>query len=404
MRLEIAQKNLLQDEFSLQRIRSNDDEVLIEQIRDIGWTAELPATSIVDTSKFLAATAFSIKITNSTNQKTTIKATGNIVEYPWIAEPLIFHAMMYADVNTTVTAFIHPPNVSYTSVSSISQQITAGQWSPVFSNEYLFGGDNNAGSPVSVTVVIEQTTTEPIYFTLPTLTLAEPEKYNQMYILSQPHFPDIFRDVDLESVNPSRPFAKIFHSMSADFSQAMDKYVRMTNFERTEINHSSVETRDDPYNVLTRSELTDPSLMTPEYLEWGSMLRGSTILSDIKIADTSVFDPSFDFRRWQVTTAAYGHSAGSKASIKESVRNILSDKRLVLVTPLWNGNQFEIMIRTITSETPGNLVVGASSPAVLAVAENTRPAGYVFLHQTVDSVGFILNDPDFGVFDQNEID
>ena len=403
MRLEIAQKNLLSDAFSLQRLKSNDDEFIIQQINANGWTIDPPATYVVEASQYVSATTFSLAITNSTNSPTVIRAVGQNVEYPYIAESLIFHALVYVSVDTNITVYLHQSDTNYTSVSSTTETLSAGQWSPIFSNEKLFGDNDSATTSLSVTIVIDQASVDPIYLTLPTLTLAEPEKYNQIYQLSQPYFPDIFKDVDLESTNPSRPFAKIYHSMSADLSQAMDKYVRMTNFERSEINHANVEVSDSPYNILSRSELTDPSLMTQEYLEWGSMLRGSQILSDLKISNVSVLPSEFDFRRWQVQTAAFGHLAGSKKSIKAAVQIILSGNRLVLVTPLWQGNQFVIMIRTVNSETPGNLSVGQSSPKVLAIAENTRPAGYAFLHQTVTNFFFILNDPDFGVFDQNKI-
>jgi hypothetical protein len=54
----------------------------------------------------------------------------------------------------------------------------------------------------------------------------------------------------------------------------------------------------------------------------------------------------------------------------------------------------------LVSETPGNPVEGTSSPEVLAALEDARPAGYVVLHETLDVIGFVLNDPEFGVFDQ----
>ena len=90
--------------------------------------------------------------------------------------------------------------------------------------------------------------------------------------------------------------------------------------------------------------------------------------------------------------------------VKEAFKTLLSGSRAVLVTPLWEGEQFEIMIRTLVSETPNNPAEGQTSNKVLAVAEPTRPAGFVFLHETVDEINFILNDPDFGVFNINDLD
>lgn len=405
MRIEIAQKNLLSSALSLERISSTDSQSLANSVETSGWSVDAPATFVIDESSFLSAAAFNLKVTNSTETDTIIRGVQSSVAYPYVAENLIFHAMMFCEKNITVSGYLHKTDDAYTTVTPNTQNIIAGRWTPAFSNEYLFGDDNTPYASVTMTIVIEtETTLTPVFFTLPVLTLNEPEKYNQFSELSKTMFPDIFRDVDIESTNPSRPLAKIYHSMTADLSQAMDKYVRMTNFERSEINHGSVELTDDPYNILSRSELTDPDLMTPEYLEWGAMLRGAPTLSDIQSGGVSVFDASFDFRRWQVKTGVFGHNAGSKTAVKEAVKTLLSGSRAVLVTPLWEGEQFEIMIRTLVSETPNNPAEGQTSNKVLAVAEPTRPAGFVFLHETVDEINFILNDPDFGVFNINDLD
>jgi hypothetical protein len=86
--------------------------------------------------------------------------------------------------------------------------------------------------------------------------------------------------------------------------------------------------------------------------------------------------------------------------LKDSAKLVLSDTKSVLVSPLNDGNRFEIMVRTLVSETPGNPVEGTSSPAVLAVLQDAKPAGYTVLHETLDEFGFVLNDSQFGAFNQ----
>jgi hypothetical protein len=113
-----------------------------------------------------------------------------------------------------------------------------------------------------------------------------------------------------------------------------------------------------------------------------------------------VVDSQVDFERWQLITKAYGQAAGSKQSMKDSARLVLTDTKSVLITPLKDGNRFEIMVRTLVSETPGNPEEGTSSPEVLAVLQDAKPAGYTVLHETLDEFGFILNDSTFGAFDQ----
>jgi len=58
-------------------------------------------------------------------------------------------------------------------------------------------------------------------------------------------------------------------------------------------------------------------------------------------------------------------------------------------------------VRTITSETPGVVAEGDESEELLSVLEATRPAGFILSHEAVDLIAFVLNDPDFGVFNQN---
>lgn len=408
MRLEISQKNLLDSKLSLQRLVGSSDISLIEQLNTNGWTIDSPGTFVVDPDQYLLATAFSLRFINSTTQNIVIRATQSSIIYPYSVEKLIFHAMMFPEEDVIASVYLHLSGTLHTSVIPNIQEIPAGKWSPVFSNEQSFDNSGNSltgAVSATITIVIETTSPDrPIYFTLPTLTLNEPENYNQFSLLSKPLFPDVFRDVDSESTNPVRPLAKMYHSMSTDLSQAMDKYVRMSNYDREELGHASADLDGDPFNTLTRSELTDPELMTPEYLEWGAMLRGAQTLADIQVNNVSVLPDNFDFRRWQVRTAAFGHNAGSRESVKNTVKNVLTGAQKVLVTPLWQGATFNIMIRTLNSETPGNLTVGATSPTVLAVAEQTRPAGFTFVHNTVNAINFILNDPDFGVFNQSDLE
>lgn len=404
MRLEIVQKNLLSSSLSLERISNPDSTTLTTAVETNGWTSDSPSTFVIDQTFFYTATAFALKISNPTTTNIILRGTQLAVPYPYIAEELIFHSIIFCETDVVVSAYLHPSDSNYTTVVPNTQTVIAGQWLPIFSNAYIFGNENFAHMDVSITLVIQtESSLAPVFFTLPTLTQNEPEKYNQFSLLSKKYFPDIFREVDIESTNPNRPLAKIYHSMTADLSQAMDKYVRMTNFERSELNTATVETDGDPYNILSRSELTDPDLMTPEYLEWGAMLRGAPTISDIQLSGVSVLPSEFNFRQWQVKTGAFGHAAGSRESVREAVKTILTGSKTVLVSPLWDGEQFTIMIRTLVSETPDNPVEGQSSDKVLAVAEPTRPAGFTFLHETLDEVAFILGDPDFGLFDVNTL-
>jgi len=402
MRVKIAQRNLLSSPLSLDRMTYSDiAESSSAVLGENGWEFDEPTTQAIEEVGANSLQAFTLRLSNPTTQSIVIRGTEPIVRNPFIAETLVFHSLLFCDAGATVSTYLHPTSEPYPSVTPNTMEIPNGRWSPAFSNTFVFGDENTPFASVSKTIVIATNSpTSPVLFTFPTLTLDEPEKFNQFSELSKPMFPDIFRDVDAEATNPSRPLAKIYHSMTADLSQAMDKYIRMLNYERAELNHHSVEIYGDPYNILSRSEITDPELMTPEYLEWGSMIRGFRSLPDVQVTSgTSVFDASFDFRRWQVQTAAFGHAAGSRDSIRKSVQTVLGGSKSVLVTPLWNDEEFNIMVRTIVNETPGTPAQGSTSPVVLKMATLAKPAGYIMLHQTVNEINFVLNDPDFGLFD-----
>lgn len=402
MRLKIAQKNLLSDALSLRLIDADGNAISVETIRTTTWAADSPASYAVVADVFYRADRYSLKLTNSTSLNTTIRATQTQVPWPYVRESLIFNAMVYTDRDIQVSTYIHPPAVAYTTVTPNTQTLQAGVWNAIFSNEYTFGSDEFPYADVSITIVLGTEDADSLYFSVPCLTLAEPEQFNQLSQNSLRYFPDIIADVDSESENPVRPFGKIYHSLTADMSQIIDRYMQMSNLEHDEVGHGAVVYQDHPYNILTRSELTDPDLMLPEYLEWGGMLIGSRLATNIFADGSPVYDlDAFDFKRWQVKTKAFGHYAGTRAAVKAAVKTVLTGRRLVLVTPVYEGNPWVIGIRTLNTETADATVAGDESPTVLAVAESTRPAGFVFVHESVDTIFFILDSSDFGVFDQN---
>lgn len=395
------QPNLFSDPNGLYR-RSDSGTTYFAGTFTTGWQVSPPATLQVSDEEYRSARRFSLRLTNSTALPIVLYAQQDDIEQPYGSLNLLFNAMVLCEVEATVSVYLHDPANPYTTVVPNVQTTVPGVWSPIFSNEAVLGTEIDAKVSARVTVVIEPNSFLPVYFTSPNLTNADPDLFNQFVILSQRFFPDVMRDIDSQQTNPKRPLMKLYHSLTAHASMVMDEYVRIMPFDNDEMGPGDLLKVDSPENLLSRSELTDPLLMSREYMEWAAMFIGTRVLADIQVSGVSVFtDSQFEFDRWQVVTRAFGVAAGNRDSIKAAVRTILEGNRGVLVTPLWTGNPWKIMIRTITSETPGVAVAGESSPQVLAVAEPTRPAGYELLHQAVDTITFILNDPDFGVFDQN---
>lgn len=402
MRLKIQQENLLSPSNSLRRFDFSGTKIPSTTIKNSTWTADSPATFSVVEDFFYRADRYSLKLTNSSSQNTIIRLTQTQVKWPHIKEELVFNAMVHADAPIQVSTYLHPPAIAYTSVTPNTQILESGIWNAIFSNPYTFGNDDFPYADTAITVVLGTQDSGSVYFSTPCLTLSNPDEFNQISQNSRRYLPDIIKDVDDESENPRRPVAKIFHSLTADMSHVIDKYIQMTNLEHAEVGHGDLDVTDHPYNVLTRSELTDPELMLPEYLDWGAMLVGARLVGNLYADGTAIHDTDeFDFRRWQVRTKTYGHAAGTRASVKEAVKTVLTGKKLVLVTPVYEGDPWVIGIRTLNTETPDAQAVGTESVNVLAAAEPARPAGFVFVHESVDTISFILDSSDFGVFDQN---
>jgi hypothetical protein len=114
-----------------------------------------------------------------------------------------------------------------------------------------------------------------------------------------------------------------------------------------------------------------------------------------------VFAGDVDFRRKQISTRMYGMGVGTRAALKNAARAVIGQEAAILVSPLWQGDEWSIMVRTLTASTPGVSGSGQSSSVVYYAMEPAKPAGYTLLHSTVDSITFFLDDNDFGVFDQS---
>ena len=396
-----VQPNLFNDSNALYRVSDIGEQYFADTFVT-GWDVDPPATIQVVDDVFRSGRRFSLRLTNSTTLPITLTTVQEDIRQPYCSFTLLFNAMILCENETSVSTYLHDPQTSYVDVEPNINLTTPGVWSPIFSNETVLGNDVDYEISAQVTIVITSNSTSPIYLSVPNLTHADPDLYNQFVILSQAFFPDLLRDIDSGQENPKRPLMKLYHSLTAHASIVMDEYVRIMPFDNDEVGPREFLLSETPENLLSKSELTDPALMTPEYMSWAAMFIGTRLLADIQVSGTSIFtDENFEFNRWQVASRAYGLAAGNRDSIKSAVKTILSYSRTVLVTPLWEGDPWVIMIRTLTDETPGVTVAGDTSAEVLAVAEPSRPAGYQLLHTVVDEITFVLNDPDFGVFDQN---
>lgn len=106
-----------------------------------------------------------------------------------------------------------------------------------------------------------------------------------------------------------------------------------------------------------------------------------------------------DFINWQIQNSYYGHKSGSRESMIEAVRQVLTGDKVVAVSPNYSGLTHRIHLRTITAETSNVDSVTNESLAVLNAAAPTTPTGFYFTHETVDKLFFTLNNIGIGRLD-----
>lgn len=125
----------------------------------------------------------------------------------------------------------------------------------------------------------------------------------------------------------------------------------------------------------TTSDLTDPETADPEWLPWLAQLVGVPLPAGLSTAEA----------RDAVRFASAGWRAGTKASIAAAARTALTGSQFARVfdhsiSDPGNGGPFDVMVVTVSSETP-------SSAAVLdaIVRRGAKPAGVVLHHRDYES-------------------
>ena len=396
------QSNLLPDELALNRQATNPDpneplSYTEEEIQAGGWSVDGPATFTAVLSPFYSAERFSLAVQNSQSGNQIVRTDAFTIEFPHVEDELIFHCLVFCESPLEITAHLHDADKAYTTETGYTNTNTVGVWSPVFSNAKTFGTSATFSKDLKITLVTSNTRV--FYISMTALTNNAPHLDNQFSQLSKVYFPDIYRDIDDVSVAPTRPMDKLYHSLTANMSKVMDTFLEVATVGQADTD-STRQIVGSPVSDFSESRMTNPNLMPEELIPWAAQFVGTNLRDSVVVGGVDVVDSTVDFERWQLITKAYGQAAGSRQALKESAKLVLSDTKSVLVSPLNDGNRFEIMVRTLVSETPGNPVEGTSSPAVLAVLQDAKPAGYTVLHETLDEFGFVLNDSQFGAFNQ----
>lgn len=321
-----------------------------------------------------------------------------------LEKDFVFHAMFYCSYPAYVQIFLYNWDNDHSSVTPITTQLSAGEWTACFSNIFQFEDKNEPIAHARVRIVISEHNSQIVRFTMPHLVYDKPFLDNTYYTYGQKYFPDVYYEIDSQQVGPTFPFMKLWHSLTSVAEGAMKEYIKILPTEYEEL---SVELKAQVDSVVYKqflSSLTDSDVIDDNYVQWASMFIGNLARSGVYVTEggtqTNVIGIN-DFGQKQISTRMFGMGVGTRASLKNAARAVIGEEAAVLVSPLWQGDEWSIMVRTLTASTPGVSASGQSSSAVYAAIELAKPAGYTLLHETIDEITFVLDDSDFGVFNQS---
>jgi hypothetical protein len=146
---------------------------------------------------------------------------------------------------------------------------------------------------------------------------------------------------------------------------------------------------------------------------WTGTTNNSTSIGEWGVGNIYIegepFLESFALERsfidWQLLNSYYGRAGGTRQAMLSAVEQVLFSTKdgtestfSVALTPNYQNNEWQILLRTIENETP-DASIGEESSLVLAAVSPAKPLGYKILHETVDVISFILNDVSFGLLD-----
>lgn len=156
----------------------------------------------------------------------------------------------------------------------------------------------------------------------------------------------------------------------------------------------------DTVSVRNTSQLNGQFVLTDvntgtNTVEWAQ--AGSSVtetIGSITLVDTSwgeieqfnTTDTEFiERRRGIIAGARVGHNSGTYGALEESAKVLLSGTKSVEISIEPVAFPWTIFVKTLTSETPSG-ITGEPAPLVVAELNNSRPMGFVIVHECVDSL------------------
>ena len=356
------------------------------------WTIS-GATMTVVAEKFVYPLQYSLKVQPTTEISTVVltltgMTSNDITLYD---DDIQFHARYFSGQSLTISTSLL--NVQTNTTTVHVDTTTASEWSTGYSAVSNAGG---VAVSFNVVITISEHAGNEFYLSLPTL-ISDSSFYRNAFVRNlRKNIPSFIWDKDGLEEYPTYPFYKLFHVLTSRANDAAQLYSDMYGFNAEEIPPGS--TKDDGW---TKSNLVHPEAVSPEYLSWLGQFTGSNILRGINVSGSEIISANSidadDFVLWQLENSYFGWASATTSAIRESVQQILTGAKVCYVFP--TGPGYTINIYTVLSETPGAASNGATSTSVLALANLTRPLGFIVNHAAYTTLPMLLDDAVYGLLD-----
>ncbi len=309
-----------------------------------------------------------------------------------------------SDASVLSVSSVHQFPITASSSSINAEGVASPQWSIIRVLTSVF---TSSTPSLEVTISVEKTLNEVIYFSSPVL-VPQMEFIRENVALQyiSGFLPQFMLEDDFSTVEPiDIPLHRFIDVATIGLDSAVTKALEISYIDKVSgLNQADTE---------TQSTLVSPSVAETSELLWLSKFIGTKPVTrfassqetatDPFVLDTSLLDsadtirvtsysslnpPAFDetaqreLLEWQVSTRNFGFNAGTTEAIEEAAKLMLIGEKTVSLVYDYASEPFVIDIQTPWYETLGGdeSLVGTSSQLVLEAAAKAKPIGVLLTH------------------------
>ena len=388
--------NLLSAENGLYTATSSSVTVAIQNAAP-DWVGDNCTLSVIPT-EFITNLRYALRIAPSGSGDVTIALLNQPLRSSENGKTLSFNAKVKPPSEVVVTTNLSVDGGE--AQTGHQQSLSGGAYGAIQSNTAVVPSAS-VSYFVSASITISGHNGQNIYVTYPNL-IDDLAFYQNRYVnLSRNFMPDFYWEKDSLEQYPTAPFHRLIDILFDASNEVMREYQAIYSFEKDEVSDKNILSSDEGQSVLVSSPV-----VRDKYINWLSQFTGYLAKKNIADAAEQPFFPTHGVERqyleWQLNTSSYGRGAGTRQALIEAAQQVLiftedqeETTKAISITPNYNGNSWDFLVRTLSNETP-DANAGESSHLVLAAMEPARPMGYRIFHTTIDEFYLTLDDLSFG--------